>query len=94
MNHLNYQFEAKPGDVAEVMLDREANVLLMDPTNYSEYQQHRGYRYYGGRATKSPIRLAVPSPGVWHVVVDLGGSAGQVRASTRLIGKGLRRRRR
>ncbi len=30
LNHLNYEFDASQGDLAEVTLDREANVLLMD----------------------------------------------------------------
>lgn len=85
MNHLNYEFDADAGDVAEVTLDRAANVLLMDPTNYGAYRQGRSYRYYGGHATKSPVRLAVPRRGHWHVVVDLGGGPGQVRATTRVL---------
>jgi hypothetical protein len=31
MNHLNYEFDASEGDVAEVTPDRAANVLLLDP---------------------------------------------------------------
>lgn len=85
MNHLNYEFDADAGDVAEVTLDRAANVLLMDPSQYSAYKNGRGYRYYGGHVTRSPVRLSVPSQGHWHVVVDLGGGPGQVRASARLL---------
>jgi hypothetical protein len=85
MNHLNYEFDADAGDVAEVTLDRAANVLLMDSFNYSSYQQGRKYHYDGGYSTKSPVRLAVPERGHWHVVVDLGGGPGQVRATTRLL---------
>ncbi len=85
MNHLNYEFDASEGDVAEVTLDRAANVLLMDPASYDDYNHGRSFRYYGGYATKSPVSLAVPKKGPWHVVVDLGGDAGQVRASTRLL---------
>jgi predicted type IV restriction endonuclease len=87
MNHLHYEFNASDGDVAEVALDRAANVLLMDSANYGNYSQGRDYRYFGGYSTKSPVRLAVPRAGHWHVVVDLGGGAGQVRASTRLLSK-------
>ena len=41
MNHLNYEFDAEAGNVAEVTLDRAANVLLMDSSNYNEYKQGR-----------------------------------------------------
>jgi len=50
-------------------------------TNGSLY----AYRYDGGYATKSPMRLAVPRAGHWHVVVDLGGGAGHVRAFVSLL---------
>ena len=79
MNHLNYEFDATEGDVAELTLDRAADVLLMDPASYDDYNHGRSFRYYGGYATKSPVSLAVPKKGPWHVVVDLGGDAGQVR---------------
>jgi Domain of unknown function (DUF1883) len=85
MNHLNYEFEADPGELAEVTLDRAANVLLMDSQNYSSYLQGRAYEYDGGYATESPVQFAVPRHGHWHVVVDLGGGPGQVRASVRLL---------
>lgn len=85
MKFLNSEFDAHAGDVAEVTLDRAANVLLMDPANYRAYQDGRDYDYDGGYVTRSPVRLRVPRDGHWHVVVDLGGGAGQVRASTRLL---------
>ncbi len=47
------------------------------------------YRYFGGYATKSPVRFAVPRAGHWHVVVDLGGGAGQVRASNSSAQRGF-----
>jgi len=85
MNHLNYEFDASQDDVAEVTLDRAANVLLLDSAAYEDYFHGRTYRYAGGYATTSPVRLAVPRTGHWHVVVDLGGGAGQVRASVSVL---------
>jgi Domain of unknown function (DUF1883) len=85
MDHLNFQIVANLGDVAEVTLDRAANVLLMDPANYNAYQQHQAYQYYGGHITASPFRMVVPGTGTWNVVVDLGGGPGQVRASARVL---------
>jgi hypothetical protein len=92
VNHLDFEFDGGVGTIAEVTLDRAANVMLMDPANYSEYAQGNAYRYYGGHATVSPFRLLVPSPGVWHVVVDLGGGPGEVRASLRLVSRRIRGR--
>ena len=94
LSHLDFEFIGKPGTIAEVTLDRAANVLLLDPTNYDAYQQGQPYRYYGGHATVSPFRMVVPSAGRWHAVVDLGGGPGEVRASLRLRPNRLRGRRR
>lgn len=85
MDYLHYEFDANGGDVIEVTLDRAANVQLLDPANFENYKNGRGYRYHGGYATTSPVRLAVPRDGKWHVVIDLGGGAGRVRAVPRLI---------
>ncbi len=92
INHLDFEFIGKPGTIAEVTLDRAANVLLLDPANYAAYQQGQPYNYYGGHATVSPFRLVVPSAGTWHAVVDLGGGPGEVRASLRLVRRRLRSR--
>ncbi len=85
MEHINHAFDADEGDIVEVTLDRAANVLLMDESNYELYNRSGHYRYRGGYATESPVRLKVPRPGRWHVVVDLGGGPGQVRSLLQLI---------
>jgi len=85
MNHLHYDLDLQLGDVVEVTLDKQANVRLLDDNDYSQYQRGSQYRYYGGLATKSPVRLSAPHPGHWHLVVDLGGYAGSVTASVRTV---------
>jgi len=45
----------------------------------------RGARFYGGHATRSPVRLQVPSSGHWYVVVDYGGLPGRGRAGVRVL---------
>ena len=68
------------GEAAVISLDKQANVLLMDDANFSAYRAGRSYRYFGGLAKRSPVRLVAPHTGHWNVVVDLGGYAGSVRA--------------
>ena len=85
MTHLNYELDATLGDTAEVRFDRAANIMLLDATNHAAYVSGRKYRYYGGYATTSPARLAIPASGHWHVVIDLGGGAGRVRATVQLL---------
>ena len=87
MDHLHYEFDAVPGDVIEVSIDRAANVQLLDPENYENYKARRPFDYYGGYATTSPARLEVPEAGRWHVVIDLGGGPGRVRAVACLLSR-------
>ena len=85
MEHLHQELDLGPNDVVEVTLDHPANVILLDPANYLAYQQKQPYRYYGGHATQTPFRIRAPRAGKWHLVVDLGGGPGAVRASGRVI---------
>lgn len=86
VEHLHSEFVAGSEATAVVTLDHQANVLLMDSGNYSAYQRGRPYRYIGGWATSSPVRLCPPHHAHWHVVVDLGGRRGQVQAGIQVIG--------
>ena len=81
MEFLHKQFDALgPDDVIEVTLDHPANVQLLDPVNFERYRRGEEYHYYGGYVTQSPFRIRPPSQGRWHLVIDLGGGAGRVRA--------------
>lgn len=75
----------KKGEIVEVTLSAGANVRLMDSSNFSNYKNGRNHRYYGGLAKQSPIRLAIPSSGHWHVAVDMQGLVGSTRASIRVL---------
>lgn len=85
MNFLHYDLQLGANDVVEVTLDKQANVLLLDDTNFAKYKRGERHRYYGGLAKVSPARLSAPYSGHWHLVVDLGGYAGTVRASVRTL---------
>jgi hypothetical protein len=80
LHYLNQEFDAGPDDVVEITLDGQANVMLLDPVNYEHYRKREPFKYYGGLAKYTPMRMVPPHLGKWHVVVDLGGSAGSVRA--------------
>lgn len=71
--------QVKRGSTVVVTLDKQANVQLLDSTNFNNYKSGRRYTYLGGLATKSPARIKVPRDGHWFVAVDLGGYAGNVR---------------
>jgi len=80
---LGYQ---KGGGIVEISLSGSAaNVRLMDASNFSSYRSGRRHRYYGGLATRSPVRLQIPHSGHWHVTVDMQGLRGTVRSSARML---------
>lgn len=85
MNFLHYEFDLSADDIVEVTLDNQANVRLLDNANFALYQSGKKHHYYGGFAKTSPIQIAPPHAGHWHIVVDLGGYAGTVRASVRIL---------
>lgn len=85
MNYLHYELDVSPDDVIEVTLDKQANVRLLDYSNYQNYKNGKDHKYYGGNAKVSPVRLRAPSSGRWHLVIDLGGYAGTVKASVNVV---------
>jgi hypothetical protein len=84
-NFIHYDLSAGPDNVIEVEVDKRANVLLMDRLNFSSYRQRRAYRYFGGQALRSPVRLVPPHSGDWVVVIDLGGASGRLNTACRVI---------
>lgn len=85
MQFVHYDLELAATDVVEVTLDKQANVRLMDTQNFSLYLSGQSHRCYGGLVKTSPFRLRAPGAGQWHLAIDLGGGAGQVRTSVRTI---------
>lgn len=82
MNFLHTELQLGPNDTVIVTLDKQANVRLLDDLNFHSYKNGRQHTYYGGLAKESPVRLRPPRSGRWHLVIDLGGYAGTVNAST------------
>lgn len=85
MNFLHREIEVGPDDTVEVTLNGQANVMLLDPANFERYRSGESFRYHGGLAQVSPVRLVPPALGRWYVVVDLGGYPGKVRAGIRVL---------
>lgn len=85
MKYLHWEMSAGSDNIISVELSRAANVLLLDDSNYSSYRRGSSYRYHGGHAKQTPVRLVPPHSDHWHVVVDLGGYAGHVEASVSVL---------
>lgn len=77
--------QRKKGEIIEVTLTSGANVRLMNSSNFSNYKNGRRHSYTGGLAKRSPLRLAIPSSGHWHVAIDMQGLRGSTKASIRIL---------
>jgi hypothetical protein len=86
MNFTHYDLGyLEQGKIVQVTLSGSAaNVRLMDAANFSNFKASRHHRYYGGLAKSSPMNLAVPNSGHWHVTVDMQGLRGAVKSSARV----------
>ncbi len=85
MNYLHTEEYLNAGDGFEVTLDKQANVLLLDDTNFRHYKSGEAYHYHGGLAKRSPVVLRAARSGRWHLVVNLGGYSGTVRAGVAVL---------
>ncbi|PES99223.1 hypothetical protein CN491_02620 [Bacillus cereus] len=85
MKYSYSQEQLNAGDIVSVTLDSEANVLLLDSSNYSRFKRGQRYNYFGGLAKSSPARIKVPRSGLWYIVINLGGYAGKVNYSVNII---------
>lgn len=84
MEHLKKDLgQLKKGATVVVALRQQANVLLLNTSNYRIYAAGKGgrFRYTGGLIKKSPARIPVPANGHWILAIDLGGRSGQIKAS-------------
>jgi len=78
--------QLKPDEAVKVILDKQANVRFLDELNFNNYKNGKKHTYFGGQAKSSPIHIKPPSSGHWHLVIDLGGYPGSVRASVNTVG--------
>ena len=84
-DHLHTAAWLDLGDTVSVRLNKPANVMLISDEAYSDYTANEGFHYLGGWVSDTQITLWPPRPGLWHVVVDLGGNEGRVSASVQVL---------
>jgi ribosomal protein RSM22 (predicted rRNA methylase) len=82
---LHYELDLNAGDAVQVSLDKQANVRLLDGNNFQKYRSGQRHTYHGGLAKQSPVVIRPPHSGRWHVVIDLGGNSGNIRASVSVV---------
>jgi hypothetical protein len=64
-----------------------ADVLLLDPVNFSKYCEVRQPLFFsaGGRFVRPPARLTIPQDGRWYVVADLHGYSVHAKATVEVL---------
>ena len=85
MEYSYSKMNLKKGEIVEVNLEKQANVILLDHINYVKFKNQRNYDYYGGFAKKNPCRMRVPNTGTWYLVVNQDGNSGIVNFSINTI---------
>ncbi len=81
-------YDLKPlraGTAIEVTLNAVNNVRLMNAANFQRFTERLDFKYMGGVARKSPVRLVIPENGHWHLIVDMEGHHGLAESSVKLI---------
>ena len=75
MNFVSWDFNASAGSTVSMTIDRQANVFLVDDTNFSSFRRGGTFNYYGQLQKHRGVRLTVPRTGHWHLVLQpVGGT--------------------
>ncbi|NTJ42619.1 DUF1883 domain-containing protein [Agrobacterium larrymoorei] len=77
--------QLRSGTVIEVSLNAVNNVRLMTAGNFQRFTEMLDFKYLGGVAKKSPIRLAIPETGLWHLIVDEEGHNGLAESAVKML---------
>ncbi len=75
----------RAGTVIEVTLNAVNNVRLLTAVNFQRFTEKLDFKYVGGVAKKSPVRLVIPENGHWHLIVDMEGHHGLADSSVKLV---------
>jgi hypothetical protein len=89
MNYLKFPLDYQTtGAIVQTTLEGvESDVFVVDAPNLSSFERGGNFRYVGGHYTSSPVRLVIPSPGTWTVVV-VPGTGGTVSAGVKIVAAG------
>lgn len=85
MQFIHYQVNAGPLNIIQVNIDRDAYVRLMDDLNFGRYRKGKPYSCEGGLTVNPFVQFRVTEKKLWHIVVDLNGQPGEVKASIDIL---------
>ncbi|MBP1849800.1 DUF1883 domain-containing protein [Rhizobium halophytocola] len=91
MSRPNFRFthfdlkQQRPGTILEVTLSAVNNVRLMNAVNFQRFKEGLDFKYLGGIARKSPVKMVVPQLDHWHLVVDMEGHHGLAESTVKMV---------
>ncbi|NKN36672.1 DUF1883 domain-containing protein [Agrobacterium sp. a22-2] len=77
--------EQRAGAIIEVTLSAVNNVRLMTAPNFQRFKETLDFKWVGGVAKKSPIKVTIPESAHWHLIVDMEGHHGLAESSVKMI---------
>ena len=77
--------ELRAGTVIEVSLSAINNVRLMTGANFQRFTELLDFKYLGGGAKKSPVRITIPETLHWHLIIDAEGQNGLAESSVKML---------
>lgn len=77
--HIHARNYLEKESVIRVHLKDACWVRVMDDMNYNRFRRSEDYRAIVDVVSISPHDVVVPHSGMWNVVLDLNGSAGNIR---------------
>lgn len=77
--------ELRAGTIIEISLTAINNVRLMTGANFQRFTELLDFKYLGGVAKKSPIRITIPETMHWHLVIDAEGHSGLAESSVKML---------
>lgn len=69
---LGFQMTTGPDMVAEVVLNKAANVYLVNTQGYQNYLNGDDFKSYGGYTDGSPYCILIPTSNHWYIIIDNG----------------------
>jgi hypothetical protein len=77
--------QLREGAIIEVSLNAVNNVRLMTSGNYQRFTEMLDFKYLGGVAKISPLRVIIPETSHWHLIVDCEGHLDLAESSVKMI---------
>jgi len=85
MDFMQWKISGTSGDLIRVRLDKQAYVRLFDPMNFESFRRGAKSTSEGGWSERLDVEFTLPYKGTFHVVVDLGGTKGTVKATCDIL---------